>query len=154
MSNTSAVESLDLLFRSRNDIPVERAVVRAEEWAKVLQYINYLERQGAGMQPVPMLLFCPECGTQHIDAPEEPVDNMDVKVWTNPPHRSHLCHNCNCIWRPADVPTVGVASINTRGAADNWNGPAPSTRSRSRRVLKSPMEMKNDDQGYKQLELS
>src|SRR5574340_600312 len=25
------------------------------------------------------------------------------KGWDNPPHRSHLCHGCGHIWRPADV---------------------------------------------------
>jgi hypothetical protein len=64
--------------------------------------------------PVPMLLFCPRCGTQHIDAPEPDTG------WTNPPHRSHKC-NCGCIWRPADVPTDGVVSIRTRGSADTWS---------------------------------
>lgn len=61
---------------------------------------------------IPMLLFCPKCGVQHVDAPSE--------GWTNPPHRSHLCHACGTIWRPADVPTEGVASISTAGKADNW----------------------------------
>jgi hypothetical protein len=64
--------------------------------------------------PIPMVLHCPSCGTQHIDeaTPE----------WPNPPHRSHLCSNedCGTIWRPADVLTVGVAAIATRSACDNW----------------------------------
>lgn len=62
--------------------------------------------------PIPMVLHCPRCGTQHIDeaTPE----------WDNPPHRSHACQKCGCIWRPADVATVGVATITTRGRADNW----------------------------------
>jgi hypothetical protein len=38
--------------------------------------------------------------------------------WDNPPHRSHFCHGCGTIWRPADVSTVGVAAIQTRGKAD------------------------------------
>lgn len=62
--------------------------------------------------PIGMLLYCPKCGEQHVDAASED--------WDNPPHRSHLCHQCGCIWRPADVPTVGVASIETRGLADTW----------------------------------
>lgn len=87
--------------------------------------------------PVDMLLFCPECGTQHIDEPEPakfmPAALRDELVvgsrirgelnpqrWTNPPHRSHLCHACKTIWRPADVPTNGVAAIATRGKADTW----------------------------------
>lgn len=70
--------------------------------------------------PIPMILHCPRCGLQHVDEPDERTPD-----WTNPPHRSHLCHGCRCVWRPADVPTCGVASIETRGKADNW---APGSR--------------------------
>jgi hypothetical protein len=59
-----------------------------------------------------MVLYCPACGVQHIDEPSE--------GWDNPPHRSHLCHGCGCIWRPADVATNGVADIKTEGSADTW----------------------------------
>lgn len=67
------------------------------------------------MSPVDMLLFCPRCGSQHVDEPDTRTPD-----WSNPPHRSHLCHECGCIWRPADVPTNGVASIETKGKADTW----------------------------------
>ncbi|HDR9758766.1 hypothetical protein KDX16_33610 [Burkholderia vietnamiensis] len=70
-------------------------------------------------QPIPMLLFCPACGLQHVDAPEPAHDGEEE--WDNPPHRSHKCHACATVWRPADVPTVGVASIQTSGQADNWD---------------------------------
>jgi len=63
--------------------------------------------------PIDMVLFCPRCGEQHIDAPDERTPD-----WTNPPHKSHLCHACGCIWRPADVPTNGVAAIRTKGKND------------------------------------
>lgn len=62
--------------------------------------------------PINMLLWCPQCNEQHIDAPSE--------GWNNPPHRSHLCHECGCIWRPADVATNGVAEVKTAGDADTW----------------------------------
>jgi hypothetical protein len=84
--------------------------------------------------PVDMVLFCPRCGTQHVDAPED-VDlfrstmlqigglrETNPKPWTNPPHKSHLCHTCGCIWRPADVPTNGVERTKTRGANDSAMG--------------------------------
>jgi hypothetical protein len=84
--------------------------------------------------PVDMVLFCPRCGTQHVDAPED-VDlfrstmlqigglrEANPKPWTNPPHKSHLCHTCGCIWRPADVPTNGVQALKTRGANDSAMG--------------------------------
>lgn len=60
--------------------------------------------------PIPMVLFCPQCFAQHVDEATE--------TWANPPHRSHLCHNCGCIWRPCDWPTVGVKAVQTRGGAD------------------------------------
>lgn len=80
-----------------------------------------------------MVLFCPACGFQHIDEPELPyigdritetgdedaAARIRKATWTNPPHRSHLCLGCGHIWRPADVPTTGVAAIQTKGKADS-----------------------------------
>ncbi|WP_322083962.1 DUF551 domain-containing protein [Burkholderia sp. BCC1972] len=77
-------------------------------------------------KPLDMQLFCPKCGVQHIDHAEPAVEHehgaVEFDAWDNPPHRSHLCHTCGTIWRPADVPTNGVAAIETRGKADTWNG--------------------------------
>ncbi|WP_157783553.1 hypothetical protein [Rhizorhabdus wittichii] len=67
--------------------------------------------------PINIVLHCPNCGLQHID---EPVGEWEGRPWANPPHRSHLCHGCGCIWRPADIATNGVSSIETRGKADTW----------------------------------
>lgn len=64
--------------------------------------------------PIDMVLYCPRCHTQHIDQAEP------LNAWLNPPHRSHLCHHCLAVWRPADVPTNGVASILTTGSRDNF----------------------------------
>lgn len=96
----------------------------------------------ADCAPIPMVLHCPSCHAQHVDKAEEPprLANGDVAHgcemcdgddectcpgwkpwwWTNPPHRSHLCHACGCIWRPADVATVGVTAVETRGKVDTW----------------------------------
>jgi hypothetical protein len=78
--------------------------------------------------PIDMVLHCPQCHTQHIDAPEPgqlisggPSAGRVRPGWDNPPHRSHLCHHCHTIWRPADVPTNGVPSVKTRGKRDNWS---------------------------------
>ena len=83
-------------------------------------------------KPIDMILHCPKCHVQHIDRREiAPVKNgpdngpgdrgFGIRVvWDNPPHRSHLCHSCGCVWRPADVCTNGVAQIETRGKDDNW----------------------------------
>ncbi|MDO5947873.1 hypothetical protein [Burkholderia cepacia] len=81
--------------------------------------IAALEHSDPNAAPIPMLLFCPACGLQHVDAPEPARDGEEA--WDNPPHRSHKCHACETVWRPADVPTVGVASIQTSGQADNWD---------------------------------
>lgn len=73
-----------------------------------------------GDAPIDMVLHCPNCGLQHIDAPDEPGSAMaGLPVWTNPPHRSHKCHGCGHIWRPADVPTNGVSAVKTKGKNDS-----------------------------------
>lgn len=72
-------------------------------------------------EPIDMVLHCPSCGLQHIDEPEAHFhdDGEAHPTWTNPPHRSHLCHGCGHIWRPADVPTNGVQTTQTRGKDDH-----------------------------------
>lgn len=70
-------------------------------------------------KPIDMVLHCPKCGRQHIDAPEEHWNRQFLYSWENPPHRSHLCHGCGHIWRPADVPTNGVQAVKTKGKADS-----------------------------------
>lgn len=59
--------------------------------------------------PIPMILHCPYCYGQHIDEPEPQIG------WTNPPHRTHLCHGCKRTWRPADVETTGVRELPRAG---------------------------------------
>jgi hypothetical protein len=80
------------------------------------------------LKPIDMILPCPRCGKLHVDAPEP------ENGWTNPPHKSHLCHGCGFIFRPADIPTNGVAVIKTRGENDspipvnsNYDRQAPSS---------------------------
>lgn len=69
-------------------------------------------------QPVDLLLYCPSCGNQHIDAPDA------ARGWVNPPHRSHECQFCNgpngkpFVWRPSDRHTNGIAAIKTKGKLD------------------------------------
>jgi hypothetical protein len=73
--------------------------------------------------PIDMILHCPACGMQHIDAPEETDPATwtaeNYGNWTNPPHRSHKCQGCGHIWRPADVDTNGVQEIKTKGKDDS-----------------------------------
>ena len=52
----------------------------------------------AAAEPIPMLLYCPECCARHVD----------VHEWATTPHRSHVCQECGHIFRPALVATVGV----------------------------------------------
>lgn len=47
---------------------------------------------------IPTLLFCPFCGTQHIDEGE----------WATKPHRTHECQTCKKTWRPYEVATYGM----------------------------------------------
>lgn len=90
----------------------------------------------APVAPIDMVLHCPACGLQHVDAPWQPgaaLTNEQIvgtePVWDNPPHRSHLCHGCGHRWRPADVPTNGVAAVKTKGKADSPPvAPAPVAR--------------------------
>jgi hypothetical protein len=105
-------------------------------------YIGVAKGETEPAAPIDMVLHCPSCGLQHIDAPRlagdagappHPTEGMSHEEaqplidaladyeasWTNPPHRSHLCHHCGHIWRPADVPTNGVAQIKTRGKNDS-----------------------------------
>lgn len=79
-----------------------------------------------GDSPLDMVLYCPSCGLQHIDEPEHghlisggPNAGRVRAGWSNPPHRSHLCHGCGHIWRPADVPTNGVSAVKTQGKNDS-----------------------------------
>ena len=77
--------------------------------------------------PIDMVLHCPACQVQHIDAPAPLAPGQhygfncagEVRPWANPPHRSHLCAVCGHVWRPADVPTNGVAAVKTKGKDDS-----------------------------------
>ncbi len=97
---------------------------------------NFPDKTPEEIQPISMILHCPVCHKQHIDTPRAcgytecseasmcfcaGMGEPDrCERWTNPPHRSHLCHFCGCVWRPADVATTGVERIITEGKADTW----------------------------------
>lgn len=89
--------------------------------------IDPVMKLAGGPAPIDMVLHCPACGLQHVDEPEggpemQPDGSVHTEeYWSNPPHRSHLCHNATCrhVWRPADVPTNGVAAVKTRGQNDS-----------------------------------
>ena len=50
------------------------------------------------VDPIPMLLWCPECRARHLDVGE----------FATRPHHTHACQQCGHVWRPAIVHTVGV----------------------------------------------
>jgi len=87
-----------------------RRVLDAEDAISSQRALSAPEEAAA----IPMVLHCPRCRAQHVDAPDLSIG------WTNPPHRSHLCGLCGCVWRPADVPTTGVAATASRGKGDTW----------------------------------
>lgn len=91
------------------------------------------------IDPVDLLLYCPNCFEQHVDEAkpdvcencgaaevEHPKEGHDEQVggciaftaWLNPPHKSHRCNFCNHVWRPADVPTNGVIKLQSKGQRD------------------------------------
>lgn len=88
------IEGLDLIA----------ALSKVWGYAYACRDIAVLFAQQAG-EPAAMLLYCPRCQKQHIDAPEPESD------WTNPPHATHTCGGCGLNWRPSNINTVGVAEI-------------------------------------------
>ena len=68
------------------------SAVETEQWLAAL-----------GLQPLPMVLNCPGCGTLHLDAGE----------WATRPHKTHECQNPKCkrLWKPFEFATVGVAAL-------------------------------------------
>lgn len=51
--------------------------------------------------PLPIVIHCPDCGKQHVDEGE----------WATEPHKTHLCSRCKHLFRPMNVPTVGVLRL-------------------------------------------
>jgi rubredoxin len=82
------------------------AIVRANPEAEEdLQCAAAALRIPMTPEPVPMVLRCPRCSTQHVDEDE----------WQTRPHRTHRCGTCGFEWRPANVATVGVMSLQQNG---------------------------------------
>lgn len=97
---------------------------------------KYDEAMANAGKPIDMLLFCPNCGEQHVDEAKPDLCETCGKskrncscafftAWLNPPHKSHRCSKCNHVFRPANVPTNGVAEIKTKGERDG--NPVPQT---------------------------
>lgn len=58
----------------------------------------YITKDTVDQKPVPMLLWCPECGERHVDEGE----------FATKSHHTHACQHCGHVWRPAIVATCGV----------------------------------------------
>jgi hypothetical protein len=136
-----------------SDVPPGRALN-----SKALVYQSSIDAAVAAAlaerdaRPIDMILHCPACGMQHVDAPEsgsrilyadEPINDQShgtLPGWANPPHRSHLCSGCGHIWRPADVPTNGVAAIKTQGKNDSPKAERDAEIERLRKLLAEASE--------------
>lgn len=109
---------------SWTDTDADPTGTRAALFATIDRLAKMASTPASGVAPIDMVLFCPACGTQHIDAAEPDLGpsidgSSDMPIWSNPPHRSHLCHACEHVWRPADIPTNGVAAVKTIGKDDS-----------------------------------
>jgi hypothetical protein len=110
-----------------NATKIEAGIYVCEEVdIAIAAMLAFAANGGSGGTPIPMILYCPQCHEQHVDEPDERTPD-----WDNPPHRSHLCHACGCIWRPADAATEGVRSIKTAGERDTWGWDGTSTKTLS-----------------------
>lgn len=102
-----AAEDLISAAMTKGRDPIDQLAITSYEVADAML------RARDGAIPIEMVLHCPTCTAQHVDAPEP------ENGWSNPPHRSHQCKACGTTWRPADVPTYGVEAITTRGKRDS-----------------------------------
>lgn len=132
----SPLQKITLLWQGRGDGTVEGFEINGMLVVPGEEGVTYVRRQDAieffGLvedAPIDTVLYCPNCGLQHIDRPDEhalgdPDPEIRAHAWTNPPHKSHLCRKedggCSIVWRPCDRATNGVEKIETAGQADTW----------------------------------
>lgn len=69
-------------------VGVQAEIAAAQALGKPVEYLEPAETSVQLLEsslpaPLDMVLHCPKCGLQHVDAPELPE-------WTNPVHSSHL----------------------------------------------------------------
>jgi hypothetical protein len=99
-------DSATLAQRVREGCVRETALIVQGERATAHENIVAVQKKlnavtEASKAPVRMLLWCPMCGARHVDA----------GVYATIPHHTHACQSCGVVWRPAIVPTVGVAFL-------------------------------------------
>lgn len=105
------VRALSILEEVESGLDNSGFNVDSRDYRQDMEFLDSLIRRLT--EPIPMLLWCPHCGHQHVDGPDDPDSG-----WTNPPHRTHQCHLCGWRWRFCDLPTTGVAVIKTAGQDD------------------------------------
>ncbi len=88
---------------------LESGVIYGVRWREQRGGADWAELRDVG---IPCELFCPQCGAQHVDAPDT------EQGWDNPPHRTHKCHACGHLWRPYPVATFGVLAQRPAASAE------------------------------------
>ena len=60
--------------------------------------LAHLLRSDPAAEPIPLLLWCPECNERHVDR----------GAFETKSHHTHACQFCGHVWRPALAATRGV----------------------------------------------
>lgn len=89
----------DGLFSDDGSLDEECERREALVWAELQSAFDGCEHP----TPVEMVLDCPACHRQHIDA-------EDCE-----PHCTHVCTDCGHLWTPAEIPTHGVKALKHQG---------------------------------------
>lgn len=87
---------------SRQRTPRKRPIFAFVPPSTIADHIAFhdklMGRVPGEIAPIPLLLWCPECGHRHVDDGE----------FATKSHHTHACQNCGMTWRPAVETTVGV----------------------------------------------
>lgn len=100
-------EGVDLYGNPKNDFVLEGNPTDDELIARHdLGGAHHQVIRPRSVEHVHVILCCPACHRRHVDEGR----------FATEPHRSHSCQSCGVVWKPALVPTVGVAFL--PGCAD------------------------------------
>ena len=103
MSGGTCICGLDTLDHTgpcaeQRHVEDAKRLVEGDGWATESLAVRVASLYAKLDEPVPMLLWCPECRARHVDEGE----------FVGKRHHTHACQSCGHCWRPAVVPTVGV----------------------------------------------
>lgn len=79
-------------------IKLLRVGFETTEEQSLLWFSKWLQENSG---PIDMLLWCPNCNFEHIDAGE----------WSTRLHKTHQCQGCGYKWKPCLSYTRGVSSL-------------------------------------------